>query len=66
MTIHAPHAPLHVRSEVPTDPIFRLTVAQYHEMINRAILTEDDPVELLEGWLVTKMPKTPRTSPRPI
>jgi Uma2 family endonuclease len=28
-------------------------------MIRQGILTEDDPVELLEGWLVTKMPKTP-------
>jgi Uma2 family endonuclease len=29
-------------------------------MIQAGILTEDDPVELLEGWLVTKMPKNPR------
>jgi Uma2 family endonuclease len=26
-------------------------------MIEAGILTEDDPVELLEGWLVEKMPK---------
>jgi Uma2 family endonuclease len=26
-------------------------------MIEAGILTEDDPVELLEGWLVAKMPK---------
>jgi Uma2 family endonuclease len=36
-----------------------LTVAQYHELIRAGILTEDDPVELLEGRLVTKMPKNP-------
>jgi Uma2 family endonuclease len=42
---------------VPDYPIFRLTVEQYHEMIQSGILTEDDPVEFLEGWLVTKMPK---------
>ena len=42
---------------VPTEPIWRLTVPQYHEMIRTGILTDDDPVELLEGWLVTKMPK---------
>jgi Uma2 family endonuclease len=42
---------------VPEVPIWRLTVAQYHQMIEAGILTEDDPVELLEGWLVTKMPK---------
>lgn len=44
---------------VPRDPIWRLSVAQYHEMIHSGILTEDDPVELLEGWLVVKMSKNP-------
>jgi Uma2 family endonuclease len=28
-------------------------------MIRTGILTEDDPVELLEGWLVVKMPQNP-------
>jgi len=42
---------------VPNYPIWRLSVEQYHDMIAAGILTEDDPVELLEGWLVTKMPK---------
>jgi Uma2 family endonuclease len=36
-----------------------LTVAQYHELIRAGILTEDDPVELLGGRLITKMPKNP-------
>jgi Uma2 family endonuclease len=44
---------------VPDTPIFRLTVEQYHDMIRTGILTEDDPVELLEGWLVYKMSKNP-------
>lgn len=44
---------------VPTDVIWRFSVDQYHAMIRTGILTEDDPVELLEGWLVTKMPKNP-------
>jgi len=47
---------------VPTDAIWRFSVDQYHAMIRAGILTEDDPVELLEGWLVTKMPKNPRHS----
>ena len=46
-------------SAVPTEPIWRLSVAQYHQMIQAGILTDDDPVELLEGWLVPKMPKNP-------
>jgi Uma2 family endonuclease len=37
----------------------RLTVEQYHQMIENGILTEDDPVELLEGYMVTKMPRSP-------
>lgn len=47
---------------IPDAPIWRLTVAQYHNMIQTGILTGDDPVELLEGWLVTKMPKHRRHS----
>ena len=39
------------------EPIFRLSVAQYRQMIEHGILAEDDPVELLEGYLVEKMPK---------
>ena len=45
---------------IPTDVIWRFSVEQYHAMIHADILTEDDPVELLEGWLVTKMSKNPK------
>jgi Uma2 family endonuclease len=44
---------------VPDVPIYRLTVAQYLAMAEAGILSEDDPVELLEGWLVEKMTKRP-------
>jgi Uma2 family endonuclease len=44
---------------VPTEFIWRLSIDQYHAMIRLGILTDDDPVELLEGWLVSKMPKNP-------
>ncbi|NJO51304.1 MAG: Uma2 family endonuclease [Leptolyngbyaceae cyanobacterium RM2_2_4] len=43
----------------PTEPVWRFSVEQYHQMIQLGILAEDDPVELLEGWLVHKMPKNP-------
>jgi Uma2 family endonuclease len=36
-----------------------ITVEQYHAMIEAGVLTDDDPVELLEGVLVFKMPKKP-------
>src|SRR5437762_1298817 len=41
------------------EPVFRLSVEQYHTMIETGVLTDDDPVELLEGVLVFKMPKKP-------
>lgn len=47
------------RLAVPSDPVWRLSIEQYHEMIRIGILTDDDPVELLQGWLITKMPKNP-------
>lgn len=43
----------------PGDLVWRLTLQQYHDMIHNGILGEDDPVELLEGWLITKMSKNP-------
>ena len=44
---------------VPTEPVWRLTVEQYHQMIRSGILDSDDAIELLEGWLIPKMPKNP-------
>ncbi|MGA9382301.1 MAG: Uma2 family endonuclease [Phormidium sp.] len=44
---------------IPSDMIWRLSVDRYHSMIENGILTDEDPVELLEGWLVFKMPKNP-------
>jgi Uma2 family endonuclease len=44
---------------VPAWPIYRLSLGQYHDMVNAGILTEDDLVEFLDGWLVSKMPQKP-------
>lgn len=44
---------------LPPAHLYPLSVKQYHRMIEAGALTEDDPVELLEGLLVTKMPKGP-------
>jgi Uma2 family endonuclease len=41
------------------DPIWPITVEQYHAMVERGILTEDDPIELLDGVIVQKVPKNP-------
>lgn len=50
------------RYAVPTLPIRRFRVDEYHRMIDTGILTEDDRVELLEGWIVPKMPHNPPPS----
>ena len=39
----------------PQEPTKRWTVAEYHELIRLGVLKSDDPYELIEGWLVTKM-----------
>jgi Uma2 family endonuclease len=51
--------PLPPRAIYTSEPIYRVTVDQYHEMINSGTLTSEDPVELLEGAMVFKMPKNP-------
>src|SRR6516164_9432801 len=37
----------------------RFSVAEYHRLIELGILTEDDNLELLEGYLVHKMSRNP-------
>src|SRR5262245_35286495 len=46
-------------SALSTEGIYRLSIRQYHEMIKQGILHEDEPVELIDGWLIRKMPKYP-------
>jgi len=42
---------------VPDDMIWRMTVEEYHTLVKIGSYTDDDPIELLEGWLVPKTPK---------
>ena len=37
----------------------RFSVAEYHKMLEIGVLTPDERVELLEGWIVKKMPQNP-------
>ncbi len=54
--------PARLATALPAELLWRLSVDQYHAMIAAGILTENDPVELLAGWLISKMPKNPRHS----
>ncbi len=46
-------------SEPPPVPLARFTVEQYHQMIDAGVFASDDRFELLEGWIVAKMPRNP-------
>lgn len=43
----------------PNPGFHRFSVTQYHRMIETGVLTENDRVELLDGYLVEKMPHDP-------
>lgn len=45
--------------QLPPGPVWRFSVDDYHRLIASGILDEDDRVELLEGWIVPKMPHNP-------
>jgi Uma2 family endonuclease len=45
--------------EIDLFALRRFSVADYHKMIDVGILKPDDRVELLEGWVVNKMPQNP-------
>lgn len=44
---------------LPTLMLRRFSVDEYHQMIRQKILAEDEAVELIEGWIVNKMPRNP-------
>ncbi len=49
--------PSHAREEC--DLAYRLSLKQYHAMIEQSIFSENDPVEFVAGLLVKKMPQKP-------
>jgi hypothetical protein len=40
---------------VPPFPIHRFTVDEYHKLIEIGVISENDRVELIHGWIITKM-----------
>lgn len=45
--------------ELPTVPVKRWTAAEYHRLLELGMLRENDPYELIDGWLVPKKTKIP-------
>jgi Uma2 family endonuclease len=50
---------MHYPSSRVAQPLRRFSVDEYHEMFRTGLLTEEDRVELLEGWIVRKMTRNP-------
>ncbi len=44
----------------PAEDVFRITVGLYERLVDQGDLVEDQPIELLNGVIVWKMPKGPR------
>jgi hypothetical protein len=51
-----------ISTTLSPDDLFRLSVKQYHELIDSGALASDEPVELIEGILFRKMSKNPPQS----
>jgi len=52
-------AVVHAGVLAPGEPIYRMSVAQYHAALSAGVFTDGDPIELLEGLLVEKRSKNP-------
>jgi Uma2 family endonuclease len=46
-------------TRLPPLPLHRFSVEEYHRIIKSGVLNENHRVELLEGWIVSKMPHNP-------
>ena len=46
-------------TDAPPDSLRRWTLTDYHRLTRSGVLTEDDRIELLEGWIVEKMAHNP-------
>ena len=57
MIVKAKATAARLAAVIPELPIYRFSVDQYHQMIDLGFLTS--PVELIDGWVVPKMPKKP-------
>ena len=44
---------------MPPTSLPRISVEEYHRLVQTGVLREDDPVELVDGVIVQKMPATP-------
>jgi Uma2 family endonuclease len=55
-----PEAPGAIAVTIAPERLYRFSVEQYEEMARHGILSEEDRVELLEGWVIRKMGRNSR------
>ena len=51
--------PISSQYGVPPRAVRRFTVEEYHQLIEEGFFAHDERFELLEGWIVAKMPRNP-------
>jgi Uma2 family endonuclease len=54
-----PNANGHLPPAIPPLPVRRFTVEEYHKLGEIGVLTPEDRVELIHGWIVAKMTLNP-------
>lgn len=57
---YLPRESVHLPDGLPPEPVFRLTVDEYHGLASTGVLGDKSPIELLEGYLVQKMTEGPQ------
>ena len=62
MSTIAPTQPMFSLPLPAPEEVFRISVDRYDRMVESGLLGEDDPIELLNGVMVWKMPKKPKHS----
>ena len=51
--------PLQMPRMLPKQGVRKFTVAEYHKLIEDGFFATNEKFELIEGWIVAKMPRTP-------
>lgn len=46
-------------ASMPPEPVRRLSLGEIHALVRLGLLTEDDPYEFLDGWLLPKFARAP-------
>lgn len=54
-----PGANGHLPPAIPPLPVYRFSIAEYHKLVELGLISPNDRVELIHGWIVAKMGTNP-------